>query len=203
MSHSGSKLEIEDEEIRQQRICSLLEQLNSSSSSPPKNTSNAAPPTFDFGERKTYAVDPPSELLARIQDFLPRLKEENDSLSQRIRDNPSSVDIENIEEDAEQYIEMNLGLGVLETRLRDSDSHSDDEDSESEDSSSSSSSSSPSSVSSSESDSESDGSHSDSSSDSDFSSIGMKAISSRPLKPLPRRTAQFDIDMLPDPPSAG
>lgn len=45
-------------------------------------------------------------VLARIQDFLPRLKEENDSLAQRIRDNPSSVDIENIEEDAEQYIEM-------------------------------------------------------------------------------------------------
>jgi len=69
-------------------------------------------------------VDPPSEcasfflfphiippnfdipVLARIQDFLPRLKAENDSLVQRIRDNPSSVDIENIEEDAEQYIEM-------------------------------------------------------------------------------------------------
>jgi hypothetical protein len=45
-------------------------------------------------------------VLARIQDFLPRLKEENDSLAQRIRDNPSSADIENIEEDAEQYIEM-------------------------------------------------------------------------------------------------
>jgi hypothetical protein len=45
-------------------------------------------------------------VLARIQDFLPRLKEENESLAQRIRDNPSSADIENIEEDAEQYIEM-------------------------------------------------------------------------------------------------
>ncbi|KAG1892097.1 hypothetical protein F4604DRAFT_1565834 [Suillus subluteus] len=104
MSHFGSKLEVEDEENRQQRIGNLLEQLNSSS--PSRNTSDGAPPTFDFGERKTYAVDPPSELLARIQDFLPRLKEENDSLAQRIRDNPSSVDIENIEEDAEQYIEM-------------------------------------------------------------------------------------------------
>jgi hypothetical protein len=205
MPHSGSKLEIEDEENRQQRISNLLEQLNSSS--PSRNTSNATPPTFDFGERKTYAVDPPSELLARIQDFLPRLKEENESLAQRIRDNPSSVDIENIEEDAEQYIEMNLGLGVLETRFKDSDSHSDDEESESDDSLSSSSSSASSSSSpdssSSASDSESDGSDSDNSSDSDSSSIGMKAISSRPLKPLPRRTAQFDIDMLPDPPSAG
>ncbi|KAG2369796.1 hypothetical protein BDR07DRAFT_1219249, partial [Suillus spraguei] len=114
------KLEVEDEENRQQRICNLLEQLNSSS--PSRNTSNAAPPTFDFGERRTHPVDPPSELLARIQAFLPRLKEENDSLAQRIRDNPSSVDIENVEEDAEQYIEMNLGLGVLETRLKDSDS---------------------------------------------------------------------------------
>jgi hypothetical protein len=45
-------------------------------------------------------------VLARIQDFLPRLKAENDSLAQRIRDDPSSVDIENIEEDTEQYIEM-------------------------------------------------------------------------------------------------
>ncbi|KAG2156401.1 hypothetical protein DEU56DRAFT_233941 [Suillus clintonianus] len=202
MSHSGSKLEVEDEENRQQRIGNLLEQLNSSSSS--RNTSNAAPPAFDFGERKTYAVDPPSELLARIQDFLPRLKEENESLAQRIRDNPSSVDIENIEEDAERYIEMNLGLGVLETRHKDSDSHSDDEESESEDSSSSSSSSSPGSSSEFHSDSGSDSdSDSDGSSDSDSSSIGITAISSRPIKPLPRRTAQSDIDILPDPPSAG
>lgn len=203
MSHSGSKLEVEDEENRQQRIGNLLEQLNSSS--PSKNTSNAAPPTFEFGERKTYAVDPPSELLARIQDFLPRLKEENDSLAQRIRDNPSSADIENIEEDAEQYIEMNLGLGVLETRPKNSDSHSDDEESDSEDSSSSSSPS-PDSSFASDSESESDESgesDSDSSSDSNSSSIGMKAISSRPLKPLPRRAAQFNIDMLPDQPSAG
>ncbi|KAG2155121.1 uncharacterized protein EDB93DRAFT_136765 [Suillus bovinus] len=197
MSHSGSKLEVEDEENRQQRIGTLLEQLNSSSSSPSRNTSNAAPPTFDFGERKTYAVDAPSELLARIQDFLPRLKEENDSLAQRIRENPSSVDIENIEEDVGQYIEMNLGLGVLETRPKDSEPHS-DEDSESEDSLWSSSS-----DSSSESESESDGSDSDSSSESDSSSIDIKAVSSRPLKPLPRRTAQLDIDMLPDSPSAG
>lgn len=200
MSRSGSKLEVEDEENRQQRIGNLLEQLNSSS--PPRSTFNAAPPTFEFGERKTYAVDPPSELLARIRDFLPRLKEENESLAQRIRDNPSSADIENIEEDAEQYIEMNLGLGVLETRPQDSDSHSDDEESESEVSSSSSSPS-PDSSFASDSESESDESDSDNSSDSDSSSIGMKAISSRPLKPLPRRAAQFNIDMLPNQPSAG
>lgn len=181
MLQSGSKLEVEDEENRQQRIGNLLEQLNSSS--PSRNTSNAAPPTFDFGERKTYAVDPPSELLARIHDFLPRLKEENDSLAKRVQDNPSSADIENIEEDVEQYIELNLGLGVFETRPKDSDSHSDDEESESEDSSSSSS---PSPDSSFASDSDSD---SDSSSNSDSSSIDIKAISSRPLKPLPRRAA--------------
>lgn len=198
MSHSGSKLEVEDEVNRQQRIGNLLEQLNSSP--PSRNTIIAAPPTFEFGERKTYAVDPPSELLARIQDFLPRIKEENDSLAQRIRDNPSSADIENIEEDAEQYIEMNLGLGVLETRPKDSDSHPDDEESDSEDSSLSSSSPSPNSSCASDSESE---SHDSGESDSDSSSISMKAISSRPLKPLPRRAAQFNIDMLPDQPSAG
>lgn len=45
-------------------------------------------------------------VLARVQDFLPRLKAENDTLVQRIRDNPSSADIENIEEGTDQYIEM-------------------------------------------------------------------------------------------------
>ncbi|KAG1752443.1 uncharacterized protein EDB91DRAFT_516602 [Suillus paluster] len=200
------KLEVEDDEERQQRIGNLLEQLNSSS--PSRNTSNAVPPAFDFGERKTFAVDPPSELLTRVRDFLPRLKAENDTLAQRIRDNPSSVDIENIEEDAEQYIEMNLGLGVLETRPKDSDSNSfsssqsDDDDSESasEEDSSSSSLSSPDS-SSSESDSESD-SDSDSGNSSN-SSMHIKAIASRPIKPIPRRVPGSDIDMLPDPPSAG
>ncbi|OJA07992.1 hypothetical protein AZE42_01072 [Rhizopogon vesiculosus] len=161
MSHS--KLEVEDEEKRQQRIGNLLEHLNSSSS--PKNTSSGAvSPTFDFGDRKTYPVDPPSELLARIQDFLPRLKAENDSLTQRIRDNPSS----------------NLGLGVLETRPK--HSHSDDDGPESESASEDSSSLSTSSA---ESDSE-DVSNSDSSSGS---SMRIEAIATRPIKPLPRRAA--------------
>ncbi|OAX43228.1 hypothetical protein K503DRAFT_731939 [Rhizopogon vinicolor AM-OR11-026] len=176
---SYSKLEVEDEEKRQQRIGNLLEHLNSSSSS--KNASSGAVPlTFDFGDRKTYPVDPPSELLARIQDFLPRLKAENDTLTRRIRDNPSSVDIENVEEDAEQYIEMNLGLGVLETRPK--HSHSDDDDPESESASEDSSSLSTSSA---ESDSE-DVSNSDSSSGS---SMRIEVIASRPIKPLPRRAA--------------
>ncbi|KAJ8589056.1 hypothetical protein M405DRAFT_852286 [Rhizopogon salebrosus TDB-379] len=185
MSHSGSKLDVEDEEKRQQRIGNLLEQINISSS-PKSTSSSAAPPIFDFGERKTFAVDPPSELLARIQDFLPRLKAENDSLAQRIRDDPSSVDIENIEEDTEQYIEMNLGLGVLETRRKRSHSNSNsDDESESASGESSSSSSSTDSTSSAESDSE-DVSDSDSSSGS---SMRIAAIATRPIKPLPRRAA--------------
>ncbi|EGO25146.1 hypothetical protein SERLADRAFT_436907 [Serpula lacrymans var. lacrymans S7.9] len=167
-------LDIEDDEERERRIGNLLERLNTS---PHSTTPRSEPPlSFDFGERKTFQVDPPDELLARIKDFLPRLEAENAILAQRAQADPESVDIENVE-DSDRYIEMNLGLGVFEDRSKrpgesETQSSSSEEDGTSDTSSTSTSSSS------------SDEELSDSSSDEDDNA------SSRPVKPLPSRTTR-------------
>jgi len=53
---------------------------------------------------------PPSSVLARVKDFLPKIAESNNELLQK---NSQDVNMENVEEDA-PYIQMNLALGVLE-----------------------------------------------------------------------------------------
>jgi len=71
--------------------------------------------TFDFGDRRTFATEPPTELLARIQQFLPQIEQSNEELLQR---DPHSIDMEHIEETDERIIQMNLGLGVFEQQRR-------------------------------------------------------------------------------------
>ncbi|KAF5375701.1 hypothetical protein D9615_009365 [Tricholomella constricta] len=106
------KLEVEDEEARLQRIQSTLEKLNASSFTPA-----TAPPSLNLpAERPKPHFVPPSDLLSRVQAFLPELEASNAVLQQRLQDDPRSVDIENVEDGAEQYIEMNLGLGLFEQR---------------------------------------------------------------------------------------
>ncbi|KAF9583872.1 hypothetical protein BGW38_008273 [Lunasporangiospora selenospora] len=74
---------------------------------PPANAPTAAPTTFKVQ----------SDLLSRLEAFLPKMKEANEQLDQQIKQDPKSVDIENIDEnDGEQYIEMDLGLGVFDLK---------------------------------------------------------------------------------------
>ncbi|KAK0466777.1 uncharacterized protein EV420DRAFT_1240577, partial [Desarmillaria tabescens] len=108
------KLEVEEEDARIRRIEAVMHKLNATASDP-RPVATAAKP-FDFGERRTFAVDPPSELLSRVQAFLPQIEASNAILTQRVELDPKSVDIEHITEGMEQYIEMNLGLGVFEHR---------------------------------------------------------------------------------------
>ncbi|KAH7931165.1 hypothetical protein BV22DRAFT_1076932 [Leucogyrophana mollusca] len=199
----GTKLDVEDEEERQHRIGNLLERLNVSTT---LNPQLPTPGPISFSQRETYPVGPPTELLARVQDFLPRFKADNEALAQRARANPRSVDIENVE-DPEHYISMNLGLGVFETRRtksggEESDGSSGDGSGEGSSSSTEDSSGNDSSDSGDESSgpeddaSDSDASSSElSSSDSDsdsYTSSGNRRlpITSRPIKPLPRRFGQ-------------
>ena len=46
------------------------------------------------------------KVLARVQAFLPQLEASNTDLLRRARENPESVDIENISDHAESHIEM-------------------------------------------------------------------------------------------------
>ncbi|THU88753.1 hypothetical protein K435DRAFT_781923 [Dendrothele bispora CBS 962.96] len=107
-------LEVEDDEQRAKRFQSVFERLNANSSTP---SAPVGMPEFrfDFGERRTFAV-PPSELLSRVQAFLPQMEASNALLTQKAQADPLSVDIEHVEDGVEQYIEMNLGLGVFETK---------------------------------------------------------------------------------------
>ena len=56
-------------------------------------------------------------MLSRLKDFLPKLKEANAQLDQQLKADPKAVDIENVDEESgEQYIEMDLGLGVFDLK---------------------------------------------------------------------------------------
>lgn len=183
-------LEVEDEYARVRRFQSIFEKLNSSSPSshvPTRHGPGMPSFQFDFGERKTWAVEPPSELLSRVQAFLPQMEVSNAILTERAEADPQSVDMEQVEDDAEPYIEMNLGLGVFDMKPK---AQSGNQDTEMTDSSSSASSSSSSLTSSS-----SDSSDSDSDSDSDLDSeeILSSSIPSGLLSRSPRyASSSFD-----------
>ncbi|KAI0741652.1 hypothetical protein C8Q80DRAFT_147415 [Daedaleopsis nitida] len=103
-------LEVEDQEQRQERIQGLFAKMNA----PGAVTSDVGKRTFDFGDRTTFTVEPPLELLSRVQAFLPELAASNTDLLRRAKEDPSSVDIEELDAEEPQYIEMNLGVGVFD-----------------------------------------------------------------------------------------
>ncbi|KII92996.1 hypothetical protein PLICRDRAFT_35161 [Plicaturopsis crispa FD-325 SS-3] len=159
-------LEVENEQDRQKRIQSALEKMNAG----PSGRTPPHPMKFDFGDRKTHAVDPPSELLSRVQAFLPQLEASNAALAEKLKNDPQSIDIENIADDAEQVIEMNLGLGVFEERSKSQDSISSSDESSSSDTS------------------ESDSSESEDDDSDDSADIISSVFPDRPIRPLPKRT---------------
>lgn len=81
------------------------------------------PRPFDLDDRKMFAAKPPSErthfnaiyilitvnfvppVLSRVQAFLPELAASNAELARKAKENPDSVDIENVD-DQDRYIEM-------------------------------------------------------------------------------------------------
>ncbi|KAF9314312.1 hypothetical protein BG003_004318 [Podila horticola] len=89
---------------KDERLASLLRDDNQTTSIP-------TPP----GDRKTFKIK--SDLLARLEDFLPKIRDANAELDQKLKEDPKSLDIENVDETSgEQYIEMDLGLGVFDLK---------------------------------------------------------------------------------------
>lgn len=181
-------LEMEDDDARVRRFQSIFEKLNSGStpsSVPSRNGLGMPNFQFEFGERKTWAVEPPSELLSRVQAFLPQMEASNAILTKRAEADPQSVDMEQVEDGAERYIEMNLGLGVFDMKPN---GQSGNQDTEMTDCSSSASSSSSLTSSSS-----SDSSDSDSDSDLDSEEILSSSIPSSLLSRSPKSaSSSFD-----------
>ncbi|KAL5534049.1 hypothetical protein ACEPAG_509 [Sanghuangporus baumii] len=207
-AHPTQRLDVEDEHQRQLRLSQLLQRINDSSSSTYTHADNNSriaassnitpfvppgPSSSDFAVvRETHAVEPPSELLSRVESFLPQMEAANKELARRMESSPESVDIENLgdqedeDEDEDdkvgrqgQHIEMNLGLGVFDIRRRPisdttttSSNASSDDDSHSDSSNST----------------HSDEADSDSHSDSDASTSGLPGhLLNRPIRPLPKR----------------
>ncbi|TFK56340.1 hypothetical protein OE88DRAFT_1649560 [Heliocybe sulcata] len=107
-------LEVEDEDAREMRINELLQKTNASAGE--KTVAADVQSLLGGPSDRPHALEPPSELLSRVQAFIPQLAASNADLESRMRQDPGSVDIENVSQDAGQYIEMNLGLGVFEAR---------------------------------------------------------------------------------------
>ncbi|OBZ77510.1 hypothetical protein A0H81_01701 [Grifola frondosa] len=165
----------------------MFKNLDASSS---KSGSKCTPKSFDFGDRSTFVVEPPLELLSRVQAFLPELAASNADLARRAREDPDSIDIENLTDEEKQYIEMDLGLGVFDCQGDPGTSIPSVEADLAAGSSETSSSDTSDSDSDSDSDSTSD-SESDSEdlerSDADIIMSSSDTPSSRPVKPLPKR----------------
>ncbi|KAH8549099.1 hypothetical protein BGW37DRAFT_503560 [Umbelopsis sp. PMI_123] len=108
---------------RSETIAKLLSDTSESLLEPSKDSTPTIPPPE---LRKTFKMPVQSDLMARLQTFLPELESANRQLDQQISVDPREVDIENVDED-EQYIEMNLGLGVFEEK-KPSDTSDDESD---------------------------------------------------------------------------
>ncbi|KAJ2784014.1 hypothetical protein GGI15_002388 [Coemansia interrupta] len=89
---------------------------NLKSPSPLSVIDKAGAAAADPASRKTFRVEAPSDLLSRLQAFLPQIAEANKKLEVDAAEDPSKLDIENVNEDDEQYIEMDLGLGVFDMK---------------------------------------------------------------------------------------
>ncbi|KAI0095070.1 hypothetical protein BDY19DRAFT_902099 [Irpex rosettiformis] len=181
---TAGTLDVEDEESRQQRLHDVFMDLDKSSTHHAQNNSRS----FDFGDRKTFMVEPPSELLSRIQAFLPEFAASTAELTRRAEEDPDSVDIEKLQSEG-PYIRMDLGLGVFEERKSEPSCSTNDSDTEMQDKDATRTSSS--SSSSSNSDSRSDSNSSDEYDSDDSIDIISSTMSTfqynRPIRPLPRR----------------
>ncbi|KAJ7512720.1 hypothetical protein B0H11DRAFT_2267790 [Mycena galericulata] len=179
-------IDIEEDDARIHRIQHLLEKLNTIPRSGPAGDTesilNAA-----GASNPGQSGESLSELLARVQAFLPQIEASNAELATLAAVDPRSVDIENVDGD-EEVIQMKLGLGVFEDRTgkeassSDEESESDEEDSEdSTDSGTTTSDESDSSSSEDESSRQTQGTR-------QVAPLPKRALLSRAIKPLPRRT---------------
>ncbi|KAJ6470089.1 glyoxal oxidase N-terminus-domain-containing protein [Mycena vitilis] len=200
-------IEVEDDDARLERIQRVLEQLNTTSPSAADTAGRGVEHIFNTAgpsDAVPRSEGDLSELLARVQAFLPQIEASNTALAEKASVDPRSVDIENVDGD-EKVIQMNLGLGVFEDRTgREGESESEeegsdggeDEDGMEEDSD--------------ESSSDTDGSSSSESSSSDaesddsgapnlgrtFAPLPKRALLARPTKPLPTRGGRPEIVVL-------
>ncbi|CUS09722.1 unnamed protein product [Tuber aestivum] len=102
------------------------EQEKGTKSTPPhplvtEQSEHAQSPPPSKKPRMTAAAHTSSDLMSRLNSFLPAMEAANKNLQVEIEDGTAGKrNIEVLDEEGEGYIEMNLGLGVLEEK-RDED----------------------------------------------------------------------------------
>jgi len=74
-----------------------------------KTTDNLGASLEPVSKKPKFSAPDDSDLLSRLNAFLPEMKAANEGLG-------AGHNIEDVEEEDETYVEMNLGLGVLEQR---------------------------------------------------------------------------------------
>ncbi|ORZ19504.1 hypothetical protein BCR42DRAFT_409901 [Absidia repens] len=109
-------------------LAKLLSDQNSTLQQPQQDEDTTMIPPPEL--RKTFKINPNNDILSRVQSFLPQLQAANQQLDAV---DPAKLDIENVDEDSEQYIEMNLGLGVYDTKPTTTTSDDGDDDNDSDD----------------------------------------------------------------------
>ncbi|KAJ5835221.1 hypothetical protein N7447_001247 [Penicillium robsamsonii] len=91
------------------------------------NTSSSLPHIAGRPKPRIHRMQGDSDILSRLNAFLPKMKDANEDLQRQIEAGEAGdLVLDNADEKGEQYIEMDLGLGVLEEK-RDGDSSSDEE----------------------------------------------------------------------------
>ncbi|KAJ2602376.1 hypothetical protein GGF39_000740 [Coemansia sp. RSA 1721] len=90
--------------------------MSESTSDGPAIILGSSRPSSDAKDRKTFRIEPPTDLLSRLNAFLPQIAEANKKLEVAVAEDPHKLDIENVDKNEEQYIEMDLGLGVFDMK---------------------------------------------------------------------------------------
>ncbi|CAJ0643749.1 1601_t:CDS:2 [Entrophospora sp. SA101] len=62
---------------------------------------------------KFTPIEPPTDLINSLKEFLPKIKEDNERLEKLMKQDPKAVNMEYIEDDSKGFIELDLGLGVF------------------------------------------------------------------------------------------
>ncbi|OGE56132.1 hypothetical protein PENARI_c003G07884 [Penicillium arizonense] len=94
----------------------------------PADPSSSLPHIGGRPKPRIHRMKGDSELLSRLNAFLPKMKNANEDLQKEIEaGRVGDLVLDNADESGEQYIEMDLGLGVLEEK-KEGDSSSEDED---------------------------------------------------------------------------
>ncbi|KAI8049591.1 hypothetical protein BDF22DRAFT_699554 [Syncephalis plumigaleata] len=78
----------------------------------------ASPPSMT--KPNITRISAPNDLLSKVAAFLPQMEQANQVLLHQVEADPQQFDIEAVSDD-EEYIEMNLGLGVLEKKHADAE----------------------------------------------------------------------------------